>query len=335
LPETLNQEWLIARANFGQRIHFYAPSLKHYETTGFRNSSEPFFIPVSVTGGACSLRCEHCKGKILKSMHEAGSPQQLLEIARRLQDGGGKGLLISGGSLADGSVPLLDYVEALGQLKEMGLKVAVHTGLVDERLAAGLAGAGVDIAMIDIIGADETIRDVYHLDATVADFERSLRLLGENGVTTAPHVVIGLHFGEIRGEAKALEMISRHPVSSLVLVLLTPQPDTPMQGVAPPTPETAGLIFAQARRQFPETPILLGCARPAGEHKFRTDTLALQAGLNGIAYPAEGIVELAGELGLEPVFSEQCCALITQEESRAQTDNNMAAAGHGDTDGVR
>ena len=28
--------------------------------------------------------------------------------------------------------------------------------------------------MLDIIGADETIRDVYHLDLTVDDFDRSL-----------------------------------------------------------------------------------------------------------------------------------------------------------------
>ncbi|MCL4474229.1 MAG: radical SAM protein [Actinobacteria bacterium] len=266
-------------------------------------------------------------------MYEARSPAELLEVGRKLQARGGRGLLISGGSLADGTVPLHDFLEAIGELKQQGLSIAVHTGLVDERLAEGLARAGIDIAMIDIIGDDGTIRDVYHLDATTADFEDSLRYLCQSGVRTAPHVVIGLHFGEIKGEASALEMISRHEVTSLVLVALTSQQGTPMQDVAPPSPEELGEIFLKARLQFPRLPILLGCARPYGEHKLRTDSLALKAGLNGIAYPAEGIVELAADLGLEPGFSEQCCALIYQEETKDGFDEKMASAGHGSTAG--
>ena len=58
----------------------------------------------------------------------------------------------------------------------------------------------------------------------------------------------------------------------------------------------------------PIRPLTIG----AGDHKVKTDALALKAGLNGIAYPAEGIPELAVELGLRPVFSEQCCSLIYQ-----------------------
>ncbi len=266
-------------------------------------------------------------------MYEAGSPAELLEIGDRLQARGGRGLLISGGSLADGTVPLHDFLEAIAELKNRGFSIAVHTGLVDERLARGLAVAGIDIAMIDIIGDDGTIRDVYHLDATAADFENSLRLLCESGVKTAPHVVIGLNFGKIKGEAAALDMISRHAVASLVLVVLTSQPGTPMQDIAPPSPEEVGELFLKARLQFPELPILLGCARPYGEHKLRTDALALKSGLNGIAYPAEGIVELASDLGLEPGFSEQCCALIYQEDMKDDSDEKMASAGHGSADG--
>ena len=225
-------------------------------------------------------------------------------------------MLISGGSLADGTVPLGGFLEAIAELRQEGLSIAVHTGLVDRELAEGLAAAGVDIAMIDMIGDDRTIRDVYHLDASVSDFEQSLKWLCESGVPTAPHVVIGLHFGEIRGERAALEAISRHEISSLVLVALTSQHGTPMQDINPPAPEAIASIFLEARLAFPETPVLLGCARPHGGHKLRTDELALRAGLNGIAYPAEGIVGLAGELGLEPVFSEQCCALIHEERNR-------------------
>jgi hypothetical protein len=326
------QAWDTGRAHFGSRVHFYAPSIKRYETEGFRNSRQPRFIPVSITGSACQLKCEHCRSRILETMHAARSPEELIELGRRLKEKGGEGLLISGGSREDGSVPLLEYAGALRSLKQLGFTIAVHTGLVDRELGAALADAGIDIAMLDILGADETIREVYHLDATITDFEESLALLCQSGVRTAPHVVIGLHFGRIAGELQALELIARHDITALVLVVLTPQPGTPMQAVTPPSPEEAGEIFVAAREMFPQVPILLGCARPYGDHKRRTDELALRAGLNGIAYPAEGIVESARQMGLEPVFSEQCCSLIYQSEGERKNDGNLASARHGRED---
>lgn len=308
--EDFKEGWESARENFGYEIHFHAPSIKSYETTGFKNSSIPRFIPVSITGGSCRLKCEHCRAKILQTMHRARTPADLLQLGQRLREQGGEGMLISGGSLEDGTVPLLPFIDAIAGLKDMGFAIAVHTGLVDEELARGLAAAGTDVAMLDIIGSGETIREVYHLDATTADFEASLKLLCDSGVRTAPHVVIGLHFGRIKGEREALAMVSRYPVSSLVLVILTSQLGTPMQDVAPPGHLEIGGIFTAARSMLPTTPVMLGCARPYGEHKVKTDIMALRAGLNGIAYPAEGIVEHARDLGLKPVFSEQCCSLM-------------------------
>jgi uncharacterized radical SAM superfamily protein len=38
---------------------------------------------------------------------------------------------------------------------------------------------------------------------------------------------------------------------------------------------------------------MLGCARPLGLMKREIDRLAIDAGLNGIAYPADGIVDYA------------------------------------------
>ncbi len=325
IPALYKPAWESARASFGDSVFFYAPSIKRYETSAYQNSTRPFFIPVSVTGGSCRLKCDHCRGGILKSMHAAASPAQLLEIGERLARRGGGGLLVSGGSRADGSVPLSGCLDAIRELKEMGLKVAVHTGLVDERLADGLAAAGVDSAMIDIIGANETIKRVYHLNASTADFERSLALLCQSNVKTSPHVVLGLDFGNISGEMQALELISNYDIWSLALVVITPQPGTPMRAVVPPRPAELGGLFREARALFPRTPVLLGCARPAGDHKTETDALALKSGLNGIAYPAEGIVELAAALGLSPRFSEHCCSLIFQEGTDDRAGGQLAS----------
>jgi uncharacterized radical SAM superfamily protein len=54
---------------------------------------------------------------------------------------------------------------------------------------------------------------------------------------------------------------------------------------------------------------MLGCARPMGDLKVEIDRLAVNAGLNGIAYPANGIVEYARQNGLRPKFINACCGV--------------------------
>lgn len=307
--------WNIARKEFGSKISFYVPTIKRYETDEYKNKSYPFFVPVSVTGERCHLNCKHCRGIILKSMYYADSPEQLYELGTKLKARGCRGLLVSGGSKIDGRVPLTKFTTVMAKLKKkLDFKIAVHTGLVDEELAARLAEAKIDSAMIDIIGSNETIKEIYHLNTSVNNYESSLEQLTKYGVKVSPHVVIGLHYGRILGEEKALDIISRYDIASLVLVVLNPLCNTPMEKVQPPEPDEIKNIFIKARKMFPKVPILLGCARPGGKHKLMTDRYALQAGLNGIAYPAEGMVKYARELGLKPSFSEYCCSLIFESE---------------------
>ncbi len=141
-----------------------------------------------------------------------------------------------------------------------------------------------------------------------------LRNLAKRNIKVSPHVVAGLHYGEIAGEYKALEIISRYDIASLVLVVLTPMCYTPMAEVVPPSLEEMKEIFTIAREMFPDTPILLGCARPAGKYRLELDKAALDIGLDGIAYPSEGMGQYATEKGLTPVFSEYCCSFIFEEE---------------------
>jgi uncharacterized radical SAM superfamily protein len=77
------------------------------------------------------------------------------------------------------------------------------------------------------------------------------------------------------------------------------------------TPETAdvGRIFLEARRRLPAKQVLLGCARPAGMHKRVTDAYAVMAGLDGIAFPADGAVALAGAIGRPAEQQHACCSM--------------------------
>jgi hypothetical protein len=111
------------------------------------------------------------------------------------------------------------------------------------------------------------------------------------------------------GEDRALEMILRHPPKLLALVVLMSISKTAMANVTPPSLEEIGAFFQKARKGLPSTPVMLGCARPMGKMKVEIDRLAVDAGLNGIAFPAHGIVEYARAAGLHPQFVNACCGV--------------------------
>lgn len=296
-------------ARFGTAIEFYAPGLKRWQTDEWTPVKPHRFVSISVTGTGCALSCDHCKTKVLDGMIALGR-RSLFDVARDLVAGGSEGILVSGGSTRTGGVPLEPHFDDLRRIKaELPLRVIVHSGVVSPRLAGGLASAGVDGVMLDVIGADDTIRDVYHLDLTTADFERSIARLAGAGLTIIPHIVLGLHAGRFVGEANALDMICRYPVSTLILVVLTPLVGTPMEHVPPPPLADVTGFFAHARAAMPGTPINLGCARPLGAMKVALDKAAIDLGLNGIAYPADGVIDYARRSGLVPTLHESCCSI--------------------------
>ena len=295
--------------HFGKRIDFFAPGLKRYDLPGFTQSNPRAFLPISLTGSGCALNCEHCDSKILEPMIALDPRKGLFDLCEKLAANGTEAILISGGSMKNGQVPFLKHITDISKVKaELGLKIIMHTGLVDEPMAAGLKKAGVDGVALDIIGADETIKEVYHLENSVEDFDRSLQVLSDYELSLRPHIILGLHYGQFLGENRALEMIAQYPIHALVLVILTPLHDTPMFGVEPPPVEEVEDFFLKSRMKMPGTKITLGCARPGGNYKQKTDIAAVKAGLNGIAYPAEGISELAKTMGLEPSYFENACS---------------------------
>jgi len=292
---------------------FYTPSFLPYGGGGSTVVRRPF-PSISVTGTSCSLMCEHCGGKLLNTMIPVSSPSELLETCKRISKEGGAGCLVSGGSSPDGSVPLKKYADVIRRIKRnLGLTVVVHTGLIDEETACLLAEADIDAALIEIIGSRETTIAVYHLDVGIEAFESSLGALARHGIPTVPHVLVGLHYGRLRGERRAIDLIAEFDPAALIIIALIPVPGTGMSNVTPPRPEEIAEIITYARKRVPSAPIALGCARPKGEHRKKTDELAILAGVNGIAFPSLRALELARELDLETSFSDTCCALIYRD----------------------
>ncbi|NPA32831.1 MAG: radical SAM protein [Aquificae bacterium] len=313
LVSELLEGFEIRKKNFGDKIFFYSPGFKHYEVEDFHVDSPPKFVDISVTGRNCELMCDHCASKILWHMIPATSPEELVRVGKELKRKGIEGVLVSGGSDKDGFVPLWDFFDAMRYLKEeLGMLLTCHVGLVDEKYVEGLLRAGVDAVLLDIIGDDETIAQVYKLPhKSTKDYERSLSLLKEAGLRIVPHVIVGLHYGKIKGEFRAIDMIAKHEPDALVLVVVMPYyGKARFQLVPPPSAEETARVILYARRSIPSSPLVVGCARPAGPERVKLDAYAVLGGVNGIAFPAEGILTFSRSLGLEPVVSPNCCSTV-------------------------
>jgi uncharacterized radical SAM superfamily protein len=246
-------------------------------------------------------------------MEPTTTPEMLFERCVEVHDKGGEGVLISGGSDIRGHVPLDRFVDAIVKVKrELGLKIVIHTGLVDEHTAAGLGKAGIDAAMLDIIGDEEVSRSVYKIPDGPAKMNESLALLSDMDIPLVPHLLVGLNYGKLSGEIEALDMISKYNPQTVVIIALNPIRKTSMENANPPTPENIARITTIARIGIPDSPLLLGCARPLGRHKIDTDIYAIKSGVNGIAYASQEGVDFARERGLGIIFRDVCCSLAHQ-----------------------
>ena len=63
--------------------------------------------------------------------------------------------------------------------------------------------------------------------------------------------------------------------------------------------------------ELPDREVLLGCARPPGMHRRVTDAYAVMAGLDGIAFPADGTVAVAHAIGRPAGQEHACCSIKT------------------------
>jgi uncharacterized radical SAM superfamily protein len=265
---------------------------------------------VSLTGKACGLGCDHCRGRLLATMLPAVSPAELVELGSKLKAQGQHGFLLSGGSNREGRLPWADFLPAIAKvIAETGLTVTAHVARIDAAVAKALKAAGVRQALIDVVGAEETARQVLHLTEGLKAQEETLAALGEAGLEVVPHIILGLHKGRLLGEEKALDIVAGLNAERVVFVVLMPLNHTPFAGIEPPAAEEAARFLTLARRVLPDPAHHLGCARPRGRYRAQLDALAVEAGINVLAIPSDAALDKARELGVEIRQTDTCCSL--------------------------
>lgn len=309
-------------------IRFHVPSFKSYASSEIAGCGNHAWPAVSITGGECKLSCDHCKARILEPMIPARTPEDLWRVANEQIERGARGMLLTGGSNRRNEVEYGPFHSTMRRIKDAFpfFRIALHTALTDADGARCMEQAGVDAAMMDVIGAQDTITQVYHLKRRVDDFERTLEALVNTQLKVVPHIVLGLHYGRLLGEWRALEIVQRHEPDALVLVAAMPFYAPASRPFTTPDAHEVGRFFLDARAALPGVPLLLGCARPPGRTRVLIDAYAVMAGLDAIAHPADGMVELALRLGREGRVASSCCSISAGEEVLAMDEGEVVDA---------
>lgn len=269
------------------------------------------FDPVSITKTRCELSCKHCNTHYLEHMHQVDSSDSLEKLASELSRSGVKGLVVSGGSRRDGSVPTYELKDSLKKVRrETGLKINAHTGILNKKRAHEVSEF-IDAALTDVIGDRETIGDVLGLNYDPEEYKKTLHYLKDFGVENiSPHIIVGLNYGRISGEFKALELLRKIDPNNIVIVVFIPTEGTEMGKMGPPSVEDVSKVISIARLMYPETNISLSCVRPGGRYRLELDREAIKSGVNKIAVPSRSAYEAAEELGLEieEIDESRCCS---------------------------
>lgn len=286
MDDRIQEAWRVRQANFPPTIGFDYPLRT---------------LAVSLTGTDCELDCAHCGGHYLKSMVPVwrANPQ------------GAESCLVSGGCDTRGRVPVTSHLDEVSRLRA-GRIMNWHVGLIGQAEAEVIAPY-VDVISFDFVGDDETIREVYGLEAGVGDYVAAYELL-RSYATVVPHITVGLKGGRIAGEYEALDILEELGLEALTFIVFIPTPGTQYSDREPPRPEEVVDLLVEARLRFPGVPIQLGCMRPRGKYRDRLDPLAVRAGVNVIVSPSRGAVTVAEELGLMVERREECCAVRLKRE---------------------
>jgi len=300
----------ITEENFKNILKIYIPNKK--------------FPAISITGSECALNCEHCYKKYLNGMKDLRNNEDLKDFLYNHYKNDGVGALVSGGCDPKGSVPLLDFIDTIKEVKKnTDLIINVHTGLLSERTAKALADAKVDIISFDVTMDKDVIREIYHLNNKGReDYKAALKLLKKYSLNVVPHICVGLYYGRLHQELEALHYIKESGLNpSLIVIIALIPPKGKDTKFKEPKPIEIAKVIAVARFLFPQTEISLGCMRPKAGIKIEVEKYALKAGITRIELPSKKTLRWLKKNNprIQLRFFSACCAIPDDYESQAKS----------------
>ncbi|OPY33860.1 MAG: hypothetical protein A4E32_00598 [Methanomassiliicoccales archaeon PtaU1.Bin124] len=240
-------------------------------------------------------------------MLDASAPGSLLNIAYEIKARGGTGILISGGCDEKGRLPLTERMDEIRAAGETGLRLNIHTGLVDMETASSLARTGAERFSMDMHQSEGVIRDILHLRTGPERYVDTLRSLcsAAPGKVT-PHICAGLEGDRIDNEKKSVDAIAGYEISNLVILSHVPISAAPLNPI-PALTEDKLLALIHYALDTIDRPILLGCMRPRKTNRVELE--AARAGVAGIANPKVETLRALQKEGFIIQHQRSCCAL--------------------------
>ena len=278
----------------------------------------PNFPSISMSGNRCELSCKHCNHTYLDDMVDISNNEELLRKCHQFKANGCIGFLLSGGCDKKGKMlNLKKLLPTIKQIKnETNLIIKLHTGILDKTLSEDIVSAGIDIASVEVVGSNDTIKDILNFKATIKSYESTLQNLELAGIPyIVPHICIGLQKGKLNGEFNALKIIkeSCNP-SLLVFIIFRPTKGTNLEYCNMPSIKDISSVMTYANNMFPNKDLSLGCIRPRLKLRNEIELAALNAGINRMEIPSKTTIEYAKKIGYEIKNINACCALPEELE---------------------
>ncbi len=256
------------------------------------------FPSVSVTGTRCDQMCEHCRAKHLRGMIPVSNNDELNDLAQSLMDKGCIGYLLSGGSDAQGCVPVGGFAKAVGMTSDR-LSVNVHTGFITKEEADNLAAAGVSCFSVDIHQDKGEMMTVLHLDRDPSDYSKILDILIGTGVKVVPHVTVGFGYNDL---ALSADLIVSKGLKDVVMLSIMPTEGTMVEESVL---TTDAILDAVRILQDRGLNVILGCMRDRSLRDL--ERRCIEAGIDRLANPSAETLRWAEENGYEVKRRDICC----------------------------
>ncbi|NPA97367.1 MAG: hypothetical protein GXO32_07185 [Crenarchaeota archaeon] len=293
-------------------MKLFLPPVKRYdelliEGLGIEVSG-PRWDAISVTGTKCWLMCRHCSAILLEYMRSVTSISQLRKWIA--SEGLPRCVLVSGGCNSLGYVPLDSASNILRVLRELGVSLYVHTGIVSPSIARLARALGFRALMFDVFSSrcGSFVRNLrFYSEAAML---RALELCERQNLPCVPHIVVGELCGEASDEMDLIDLLASYRVPQVNIVVFTPLPGSFFEWCSPPSHSYVSRVLKIARDRLSSTRLVLGCMKPQWGRYRGLELEAADLGFDAIAAPSLETIEVLARRGEARVFRGCCSSLV-------------------------
>ncbi len=177
------------------------------------------YVAISVTGYACELLCDYCRGRWLRGMLPAPTPGALAKLLAKLAKSGVTGILVSGGFNREGYLPVERFIPVLERFRKEhpDVIISMHAGLMPLETLEKLT------SIVDIIDFEIPLtraqRLQMHLTASLREYLLLAARADALGFRVVPHLLLGLPGSALAEEEAAAQYVALI-LKPRVLVLL-------------------------------------------------------------------------------------------------------------------